>query len=301
MDTSPTPGEETARNQIIQLLEENERGVSEKTLQIAMSFVDVGIRVKIINDLLAENKIELHKQGSQLVYKLKGEERRICETDEENVVYAIIEESSNRGIWMREIRNKSKLPQIQLNKVLKNMENKKLIKLVKSIAAYKKKVYMLYDVEPDVSVTGGTWYSNNIFESEFVDVLNQQCYKYLLRKSDSNSLISNPIERKHKSWAKSEEICDFISKLGISKVELTRGDIENILETLVYDGKVEKFVVTNPVNNSNFYTYRAIQQLNLPTGLMRMPCGICPISDECHENGIISPSNCVYLKEWFES
>lgn len=293
--------EDTAKNQIIQLLEENERGVTEKTLQIAMSFVDIATRAKIINELLAENKIELLKQGSQLVYKLKGEERKICETDEENVVYAIIEEAGNRGIWMREIRNKSKLPQIQLNKVLKNMENKKLIKNVKSIAAYKKKVYMLYDVEPDVSVTGGTWYSNNYFETEFVEVLNQQCYKYLLRKSEASAHLGNPIERKHKSWAKSDEICDFIAKLGISKVDLTRGDIENILETLVYDGKVEKFVVTNPVTNTNFFTYRAIQQLNLPTALMRMPCGVCPVNDECHEAGIISPTTCVYLKEWFES
>lgn len=38
---------------------------------------------------------------------------------------------------------------------------------------------MLYDIEPDRSITGGTWYSDQEFESEFVDVLNQQCYRYL--------------------------------------------------------------------------------------------------------------------------
>ena len=33
---------------------------------------------------------------------------------------------------------------------------------------------MLYHLEPDRSVTGGAWYSDQDFESEFVDILNQQ-------------------------------------------------------------------------------------------------------------------------------
>ena len=48
--------------------------------------------------------------------------------------------------------------------------------------ASKKKVYMLYNIEPDQSVTGGAWYSDQDFESEFVEVLNEQCYKYLQQK-----------------------------------------------------------------------------------------------------------------------
>ena len=38
---------------------------------------------------------------------------------------------------------------------------------------------MLYDLEPAQSVTGGAWYSDQDFESEFVEVLNQQCHKFL--------------------------------------------------------------------------------------------------------------------------
>ena len=45
--------------------------------------------------------------------------------------------------------------------------------------ASKKKVYMLHSLDPDRSVTGGAWYSDHDFESEFVEVLNQQCFKYL--------------------------------------------------------------------------------------------------------------------------
>lgn len=41
---------------------------------------------------------------------------------------------------------------------------------------------MLYNLQPDRSVTGGAWYSDQDFESEFVEVLNQQCFKFLQSK-----------------------------------------------------------------------------------------------------------------------
>ena len=37
-------------------------------------------------------------------------------------------------------------------------------------------------MQPDRSVTGGPWYSDNDLESEFVEVLNQQCFKFLEQK-----------------------------------------------------------------------------------------------------------------------
>ena len=109
--------------------------------------------------------------------KTKGFEK------EERLVYQIIEDSGNKGIWIREIRIKSNLPQQQIVKTLKTLESKKLIKSVKSVQqGLKKKVYMLADLAPDESVTGGAWYSDQDFESEFVEVLNQQCLKYLQHK-----------------------------------------------------------------------------------------------------------------------
>lgn len=41
---------------------------------------------------------------------------------------------------------------------------------------------MLFDLEPDRSVTGGAFYCDQEFESEFVDVLTSQCHKYLQNK-----------------------------------------------------------------------------------------------------------------------
>ena len=96
-----------------------------------------------------------------------------------------MEDSGNKGIWIRDIRIRSNLPNTQISKILKTLESKKLIKSVKSVQASKRRVYMLYDLTPDESLTGGAWYSDQDFESEFVDVLNQKCLHFLQQKVSS--------------------------------------------------------------------------------------------------------------------
>ncbi|KAG8014925.1 DNA-directed RNA polymerase III subunit RPC6 [Nibea albiflora] len=196
--------------------------------------------------------------------KMKGSD------NQEKLVYQIIEDAGNKGIWSRDIRFKSNLPLTEINKILKNLESKKLIKAVKSVAASKKKVYMLYNLQPDRSVTGGAWYSDQDFESEFVEVLNQQCFKFLQ-----------------------------------SKVDLSMDDIETILNTLIYDGKVEMTIIAAKEGtvgsvDGQMKLYRGVNSVIQPTGLVRTPCGLCPVFDDCHEGGEISPSNCIYMMEWLD-
>lgn len=149
-------------------------------------------RAQIINKLLSQGHFDLFKQGGSLLYRLKDPSKaKIAKgaDNEEKIVYTIIEEAGNKGIWIRDIRFKSNLMPTQLNKILKSLETKKFIKAVKSVAASKKKVYMLYNLEPDTSVTGGAWYQDQDFEAEFVDVLNQQCYRFLEKKKRANEFL----------------------------------------------------------------------------------------------------------------
>jgi DNA-directed RNA polymerase III subunit RPC6 len=78
---------------------------------------------------------------------------------------------------------------------------------------------MLYDLEPDRSVTGGAWYCDQDFEAEFVDVLNQQCYRYLQQKLEATKdCKGGPIAAQISSYASSKDVWKYISELGISKV-----------------------------------------------------------------------------------
>lgn len=243
--------------------------------------------------------VDLFKEGNNLLYKYKDPTKTSTAKgadNEEKVVYSIIEEAGNKGIWIRDIRHKSNLMMTKLNKVLKSLETKKLIKAVKSVSAIKKKVYMLYNLEPDSSVTGGAWYQDQDFEAEFVDVLNQQCYRYLeQRKDEAKEVSGGPLLCRNKSYVSAKEVHKFISDLGISKVQLAVNDLETILYTLVLDGKAERSVASDLS-----YLYRAVENLMPPPGLVKISCGVCPMINRCADIGSYNPKDCNYLTEWLD-
>ncbi|KAL4681435.1 hypothetical protein H8959_006912 [Pygathrix nigripes] len=83
---------------------------------------------------MAEVKVKVQPPDADPVEiensKMKGSD------NQEKLVYQIIEDAGNKGIWSRDIRYKSNLPLTEINKILKNLESKKLIKAVKSVAHY---------------------------------------------------------------------------------------------------------------------------------------------------------------------
>lgn len=58
-------------------------------------------------------------------------------------------------------------------------------------------------------------------------------------------------------------------------------DMETILNTLIYDGKIMQSVRVGPSGTNKegqVKMYRVAKPLIEPSGLMRMPCGTCPVS-----------------------
>lgn len=129
--------------------------------------------------------------------KTKGFEK------EERLVYQIIEDAGNKGIWMRDIRFKSNLLQAPTIKILRTLESKKLIKSVRTVQAPKRKIYMLHGLTPDESLTGGAWYSDQDFETEFVEVLSQHCLKFLQQKVASTLTFDSCTDIVACCWVKS--------------------------------------------------------------------------------------------------
>ncbi|KOX70382.1 DNA-directed RNA polymerase III subunit RPC6 [Melipona quadrifasciata] len=295
-DTNPF---EIIEQKILALAQARPKGISDKDLIIEMPDLPTVQRAQIINKLLSQGHFDLFKQGGSLLYRLRDPSKaKIAKgaDNEEKIVYSIIEEAGNKGIWIRDIRFKSNLMPTQLSKILKSLEIKKFIKAVKSVAASKKKVYMLYNLEPDTSVTGGAWYQDQDFEAEFVDVLNQQCYRFLEKKREQmNSCRGGPIMARNVTFASSKEVWKFISDLGISKVKLSVEDLEMILNTLVYDGKVER-----TLSGDGSILYRAIEPLLDSPGLIKSTCGVCPVRKHCCDIGDVTPTKCQYITEWLE-
>ena len=72
----------------------------------------------------------------------------------------------------------------------------------------------------------------------------------------------------HEGFPKIDEMVEVVARSGISKVPLSREDIESILTTLVFDGKIEMLASGS---------YRALRTSSMTNGLTEAPCGVCPV------------------------
>lgn len=286
--------------QLVALAKSKPSGISNDDIKTNLSAFPPEIRVLAVNKLIQQEMLDILKKGESLIYRLKDPAKKSSAPsdmdNEERIIYNIIEEGGNTGIWIRDIRGKSNLIMTQLNKILKNLETRKLIKAVKSVNASKKKVYMLYNLEPDRSITGGAWYQDSDFEAEFVDVLNQQCLRFLqMRREGAKKLKEGPITVQMKALCTVTEVHGFISELGISKIKLDEEDLETILKTVVYDGKAQRVLQAD-----GSYLYKSVDSLLPPEGIVQTPCGICPVISNCSDVGSITPKTCAYMSEWLE-
>jgi DNA-directed RNA polymerase III subunit RPC6 len=283
---------------LIALAKSKPMGISNDDIKSHLPTIELAIQCGAVNKLIQQEMLDVLKKGEILIYRLKSKKSSAPTgmDDEERIIYNIIEEGGCTGVWVRDIRNKSNLIMTQLNKILKNLENRKLIKAIKSVNASKKKVYMLYNLEPDSSVTGGAWYQDSDFEAEFVDVLNQQCLRYLQERRDAaKKLKEGPVAVQMKALCKVSDVHKFITDLGISKINLDEQDLETILKTVVYDGKAQRVLQTD-----GKFLYKAVDSLLPPEGLVQTPCGICPVIGNCSDVGKITPKTCAYLEEFLE-
>nr|XP_033472751.1 DNA-directed RNA polymerase III subunit RPC6-like [Epinephelus lanceolatus] len=97
----------------------------------------------------------------------------------------------------------------------------------------------------------------------------------------------SPMVQRNSSFATSHEVWKYICELGISKVDLSMDDIETILNTLIYDGKVEMTVIAAKEGtvgsvDGQMKLYRGVNAVIQPTGLVRTPCGLCPVTHLHH-------------------
>ncbi|XP_071381993.1 DNA-directed RNA polymerase III subunit RPC6 isoform X2 [Centroberyx affinis] len=248
-------------NRIKELCQQFPHGITDQVIQNDMPHLEPQQRALAINKLLSLGQLDLLRNSTGLLYRMKDAQtasKMKGSDNQEKLVYQIIEDAGNKGIWSRDIRFKSNLPLTEINKILKNLESKKLIKAVKSVAA-----------------------------------------------EAARDSKQSPMVQRNSSFATSHEVWKYICELGISKVDLSMDDIETILNTLIYDGKVEMTVIAAKEGtvgsvDGQVKLYRGVNAIIQPTGLVKAPCGLCPVFDDCHEGGEISPSNCIYMTEWLD-
>lgn len=269
-------------------------GIPDQDLATKISHIPVNDRAQAINALLAGRKLQIFKDGDTIVYKLVNTTEAVKFrglASEDLLVYQIIQQSGNSGIWTKELKQRSNLPQAQITKIFKSLEARKLIKAVKSVSQQNRKVYMLFELEPSREITGGAWYTEHEYDAEFINVLREQCEKFIVAQGKVTL----------------DQVSDFVEKTKLSHVELGKEEVLQIVNTLVYDGKVDEIKDESQDDGMGkadedfqpitFYT-RAALPVPESNAYTDIPCGVCPVINECRPDGLINPSSCEYMTAW---
>jgi len=286
----------TMSDRVLEVLEKHPDGINDTDFDKFLPLPKEA-KVEIINNLLAERRvILLETKGGEILYKYQSKEKadKYKElTSAEIPIYQLLEDASNRGLSTREIKDKTGITTARVNKLLGSMENKGMIKFIKSIQAKKKKVYMLSEIEPSIDITGGIWYNETEFNTNLIDTLSERCLEYIEKQKTASR----------------KEITLYIRSLRILPSDIKEEEMQSILNILFFDDKIEiartatsgteeaissasggKIMVNN--------VYKIKKKYIPDMAILKIPCTYCPVIKECHPDGIISPQTCEYFKDW---
>ncbi|GBG27488.1 DNA-directed RNA polymerase III subunit RPC6 [Hondaea fermentalgiana] len=235
--------------------------------------------------------VMLARNGEVFWVKRDLEEAKMLEgANQENMlVFQEVRKAGNKGIYKKDLKRSTGLPQGALTRSLRWLENRKLVKAVKTIASKTMNLYVTHDITPLREHTGGPWYEDQEFDSDFVNFV-QQTLIILIERGASGD--GETLRSMHET----------ILASGATKQELELPDLRSVLQTLFWDGRIELHrKETRPLNEFTIDTIR--WQIPPPVRANQFttesPCGGCPVRDKCTPyGGVVSPLLCKYMDTW---
>ncbi|KAI6100010.1 RNA polymerase Rpc34 subunit-domain-containing protein [Pisolithus croceorrhizus] len=204
----------------------NDKSSSSKILQVkeAEKLVpDAAARTAAINFLLGTGMFKvIASAGGVTAFRAVAKNEIEIKKDmspEEAMVLGHIQASGNEGIWTKHLKAKTELHQTVIDRCLKSLAQKQLVKSIKAVRHPTRKIYMLAHLEPSVELTGGPWYTDNELDCGIYQTL-IFCMPPLHSRS-----------RAAPSYPSAQQIQHFLSKSKITETEL------GLLEL---DGEIEK-------------------------------------------------------------
>ncbi|KAI0672485.1 RNA polymerase Rpc34 subunit-domain-containing protein [Trametes maxima] len=213
---------------------------------------DPGARTAALNFLLGTGLLKAMKdtKGAVSFRAVMKKELDVKKdmSGEEAMILSYIQGAANEGIWTKHLKAKTELHQTVIDRCLKSLTQKQLIKAVKSVKFPTRKIYMLAHLEPSVEMTGGPWYTDNELDTEFIKLLCSACLRFIRdrsvpkQKGGDSSSTSDPLYpiSAAPSYPTAQQILAFLSKSRITETQLGVEHVEMLLNVLVLDGEVER-------------------------------------------------------------
>ncbi|KAG2057103.1 hypothetical protein BDR06DRAFT_952220 [Suillus hirtellus] len=211
---------------------------------------DVSARTAAVNFLLGAGMLKVLSNAAgvisfRAVMKKEIEVKKDM-SGEEAMVLGHIQASANEGIWTKHLKAKTELHQTVIDRCLKSLVQKQLVKAIKAVRHPTRKIYMLAHLEPSVELTGGPWYTDNELDTEFIKLLSTACLHYIRDRSFPKQ--SSKAQNEYRlysisaapSYPSAQHIQHFLSKSKITETQLGVEHVEMLLRVLELDGEIEK-------------------------------------------------------------
>jgi DNA-directed RNA polymerase III subunit RPC6 len=144
---------------------------------------------------------------------------------------------------------------------------------------------------------------------------NGQRFKIPIGRVNEGALV--PYPPSFRDYPDAQAILDHINDGKVLKEQRTLNieDMNQLIKTLILDDRLEEMskgryrsvrrVWKDGLDNIGAHTAPLVAPVNNESsgigpgnGLTEMPCGRCPVSQDCRIGGKISPDNCVYMADW---
>ena len=107
---------------------------------------------------------------------------------------------------------------------------------------------------------------------------------------------SKLVHKNNPQYPTSASVAEWLNSKEILRGKFVReDDMEQLLEMMVLDGRLEK------ISGTNYRTVLTAFDTKVYNGFVDAPCGNCPVFDLCGDEGDISARTCVYFGQWLET
>ncbi|KAH8681887.1 RNA polymerase Rpc34 [Xylariales sp. PMI_506] len=150
---------------------------------------DLKTLAQVIHELTEEYLFIVVNTQYGAAWRLRQESEALkyhtLDSQEQVLVYSLIDNSSTEGIWQQEIRKKTNIRDQTLKKVLKELETqKKLITSFTSVQQVSHRCYIKANLKPSDKATGGPWFADGDLDESFIATLLGITYN-LIKESGS--------------------------------------------------------------------------------------------------------------------
>ena len=202
-------------------------------------------------------------------------------------VYRHVFAAGSMGMSVRGLSGATGLSSSAGGSQLRDLVGLGVLKEVQDVRNRRRKLYMATEFRPSDEVSGGTWYHDGRVDADAIAAARRRCLAQVKRFGAATA--------------------DTIRRAGIARDEpagagYAMDRIADVLRIMVLDKSLEEVRSTGEGEFAGVsrgeMCYREPEKQQ-PGGMMEaIPCGVCPVIDDCSPEGVISPSTCVYYQKW---